>query len=184
MSCAVAYRHKSDFAVFAIDGRVTDEHGVICTDRAVKFVQLPCGMTWAFAGDLGAIQDMITRLRATGPEQLVDVRKAVDARPVREDEQQWSALVYDVRKHLLYTADSDGSVLTEYERCAAVGGGSDVALGYLAGRGGARAKWTVAQARVETRQAIKQAAKRCTTVSSKSTVLTIDALTGRTNMRG
>lgn len=167
--------------MLAVDGRVTDEHGTICTDAAVKFVATG-HLTWAFAGDVGALQAMIARLQELPAVRLADVRSAVAARP--DGAGEWSALVYDARQHALFSADSDGSVLREHGRYAAIGCAADFALGFMAGRSAKRAVWTTAQARVELKQAIKQTARRNANVSMRSTVLAISADTGRTNVRG
>lgn len=181
MTCAAAYRHKTDFVVLAVDGRITDEHGTLYTDRAVKFCQAG-HQVWTFAGDVGAMQAMMQHLQTLQAEhKLSSVRAAVASRPTCDGE--WSAIAYDSREHALYTCESDGSVLREHSRTVAIGSGSEIALGYLQAKEESYGRpWKLADAKLNVRGSIRAAARRNVSVSARCTVLTVE--NGRVRVKG
>ena len=188
--------------MLAVDGRITTDDGVIHTETAQKWCTTTGGITSVFAGSVPHIQAAIRVLTqpasAGGPKHVRSVAEFMDVvlncRPhvnasTDAEADAWEALVYDSQKRELYHVDSDGSCLQVDRRCAAIGSGSDIALGFLAAKmdaagpdGKARA-WTTTQASAQLRGAIRAASNRHSTVGPKANVIEVDLNTGRVRLR-
>ena len=188
MTCAVAYRPRrrpdrripnSEYTLLAVDGRITDEHGTIYTDNAVKWAQAG-SITAVLAGDMSAMQRAIQSLleasKRQGAWKPLKPRQAhmvmCGHKPSKTSE-GWDALMYDSQTHSLYSCDSDGAICRIDQRIAAIGEGCDVALGYLSAFKPNGANWTSQSARHRLRRAIACASERNSTVGPTSTVLLV-----------
>ena len=168
-------------AVLAVDGRITDEHGTIYTDRAVKFCQAG-NLVCVFAGDSDAFTTAIRRLTDKPVRSAKAMARQLQVKGT--DASGWTALVYDIEAESLHTVDSDGTVLREYKHAAAIGTGSEVAMGYLLAKNSEQVKpWGAGTAKNNVRGAIKAASERNNTVGPRCTVLTVGP-TGKVSVKG
>lgn len=192
MTAAAAYvpakfRYETNYgphavyqAVLAVDGRITDEHGTIYTDRAIKFCQAG-PLVCVFAGDSDAFTTAIRRLI---DNQKIRTAKAMARQLQSKNQSGWTALVYNIQDESLHTVDSDGTLLREYKHAAAIGSGSEITLGYLLAKNcEAGRAWTLPRAKINVRGAIKAASQRNNTVGPKSTLLVVSR-SGKVSVHG
>lgn len=189
--------------MLAVDGRITTDDGVIHTETAQKWCTTAGGITAVYAGSVPHIQSAIRVLTqpqdgASGPKHVRSVAEFMDVvlncRPhanasTDAEADAWEALVYDSQKRELYHVDSDGSCLQVDRRCAAIGSGSDIALGFLAakmdaaGPDGRALAWNATNAAAQLRGAIRAASNRHSTVGPRANVIEVDLNSGRVRLR-
>lgn len=190
MTCAVAYRFPGQYTLLAVDGRITDESGVIHTERAQKFCQAGRFVA-AFAGDLAVFQGVI-RSWVANASVIDSVDAAMRLVPKNDGAvgKDWEAIVYDVFDDALYTVDSTGARLRHHEKVLAIGSGADVALGYLKARlrsatpakRATAAKWPLGVGKRNMRGAIRAASERHASCGAAATLIT--CVGGRVSVRG
>ncbi len=182
MTCAAVYRANKRYTVFAVDGRITDDHGTIFTDRAQKWC-VAGPLTAVFAGDATALQATCRAWIAAAKNDHIHslsdaMRLAVHAA------EGWTALVFDSSRDELSVCDSDGSHYLETKHVAAIGCGAEVALGYILAHEPASRHWARPRAKQILRAAIRASASRNCNVSARSTVLLVETGTGAVRVRG